>query len=90
MVRGPVLGVTNLHHHHRPLGAEKGAFRVGERKLHLPRIDVHVCSRGNSECEWRVRSVGEDGELEADVLLELNADGIGFFQESSGAKELIL
>ena len=58
-----------------PLKAH-GCFE-GTGQPDLPRVYIHICSRGDGEGDGGVGCVSEEGELECDVLVELHADGVG-------------
>ena len=74
--------VLHLHSHQRTLGSEGvHALHLSHSKLTLFQIDVDVCSRGNRERNGGIGGVGENEELERDVLLELHTYGVGLFED---------
>ena len=87
---GSMPAISYLHGQDGPLLMKQRALHVPQHETHLTGFDINISCRGNRKGNGGVWCISEHGELEVDMLFELNADRIGLLEECCGAQECVL
>ena len=87
---GSMPAVSYLDGQDGSLLTKQWALQVPQHETHLTGVNINISCRGNRKGNGRVWRISEHGELEGDMLFELNTDCIGLLEKCCGAQKCIL
>jgi len=87
---GSMPAVSYLDGQDGSLLTKQWALQVPQHETHLTGVNINISCRDNRKGNGRVWRISEHGELEGDMLFELNTDRIGLLEKCCGAQECIL